>query len=466
MSDQPKVGLLPLYIALYDRALPDLLKTMMPFLEEVAEAIRAQGIAPVTAPVCRLRSDYEAAVKRFNEEQVDAIVTLHLAYAPSLEAVDALCAAPQPIIMLDTTPDAAFGRDAGPDLILRNHGIHGLQDLANLLRRRGKPYWVIAGHLEHRPDVMEALARTVAFVCAARRFKSTRALRIGPPLEGMGDFQVGPGVLGSRFGIEVSTIEPQQLAPEVEQVTAAQIEEEIRQNQKLFDVEAGAECHARSARVGLGLRHYLRRHGYTAFSLNFDAFQSGDGPVNTVPFLECSKSMAAGIGYAGEGDVLTASLVGALLSACPQTTFAEMFCPDWTGESLFLSHMGEFNPAVSASRVRLCERDYTLSAARNPVVVAGAPRPGPGTFVNIAPGPDDSFRLIVAPVEILHDTTHEDMKKQVRGWMRPRIPVADFLRKYSELGGTHHGALMLGEHEEGLRVFARLAGLDDFQTIA
>ena len=62
-----------------------------------------------------------------------------------------------------------------------------------------------------------------------------------------------------------------------------------------------------------------------------------------MPFLEISRLMERGIGYAGEGDVLTAALVGALMKVYAETTFTEMFCPDWKGNSIMLSHMGEIN---------------------------------------------------------------------------------------------------------------------------
>ena len=55
--------------------------------------------------------------------------------------------------------------------------------------------------------------------------------------------------------------------------------------------------------------------------------------MDTMPFLEISKAMSRGIGYAGEGDLLTAALVGALLAAWPRTTFTEIFCADWKGGS-------------------------------------------------------------------------------------------------------------------------------------
>ena len=66
-----------------------------------------------------------------------------------------------------------------------------------------------------------------------------------------------------------------------------------------------------------------------------------------MPFIECCKIMERGQGYAGEGDVLTAGLVGALLQVYPNTTFTEMFCPDWEQDVILLSHMGESNPKLA-----------------------------------------------------------------------------------------------------------------------
>jgi len=170
--------------------------------------------------------------------------------------------------------------------------------------------------------------------------------------------------------------------------------------------------------------------------------------------------MSRGIGYGGEGDVLTASLVGALAQGLGQTTFTEIFCPDWKGDSIFLSHMGEINPDVAAARPRLIEKPFDFTPAQNPAVITCAPRPGPAVFVNLTPGPDDTFSLIVAPVEVLDDTTNEEMQGVVRGWIQSDYPIEDFLEAYSVCGGTHHSALVLGDKSEALEAFAGFADLE------
>jgi L-arabinose isomerase len=455
VSARASAGLLPLYLELYDRAAPETRPMLDGFAREIAAALAARGLAVETAATCRTEPEFAAAVADFERSGVDAIVTLHLAYSPSEECIGPLSETYLPVVILDTTPDAEFGTDVDPSRIAYNHGIHGVQDMANLLRRAGKRYEIVAGHWRES-DVVERCADAVKVARAAGRLRGTRALRVGGSFPGMGDFSVPEETLEARLGITARGVAPADLAPFVGKVSEKELEAELERDRKRFDVDCPEEVHRRSARLGLGLRAVLAEGGHTAFSANFLAF---DSESEVVPFLEASKAMARGIGYAGEGDVLTAGLVGALLSAWPKTTFTEIFCPDWKGGTLFLSHMGEFNPECAAGRPLLCERPFPYTPAGNPAVLACAPQPGEAVLVNLAPGPEDSFTLIAAPVEVLGDGTHPEMRSKIRGWIRPRVPVAEFLEEYSRLGGTHHSALVLGAHARSLRSFARLAGL-------
>lgn len=456
MQRKPKVGVLPLYLKLYDDTTPEKRQAFGGFLAQVSAALAAAGLDTGEAGICRVRGEFEQAVATFEREKVDLIVTLHLAYSPSLEAVDTLCATRLPILILDTTMDYGFGVDVDPERIMYNHGIHGVMDLASMLRRRGKRFEIVAGHIEHS-DVVDRAAAMARAACAACSLRGTRAVRIGPSFEGMGDFAVPEAVLRDVLGVTVDQAGIEDLASCVEGVPDREIRAEFERDRDRFECTAPEDVHVRSLRVGLGLRKLLAESGYSAFSMNFLAFDQPAGPVDTVPFLEASKAMSRGVGYGGEGDVLTASLVGALSRGFDSTTFTEVFCPDWKGNSLFLSHMGEVNPDVAACRPRLIEKPFPFTPAQNPAVITCSPRPGPAVFVNLAPGPADSFTLILAPVEVLEDQS--GMHGAVRGWVRPEVPVVDFLERYSACGGTHHSALVLGTEVEALAAFSRWAGL-------
>lgn len=459
MMRKAKLGLLPLYIKLYDEIDPSVRKGFASFLLSITRALEKEGVEVSRAPICSVAAEFRRAVASFEKAGVDLIATLHLAYSPSGESADVLCETAIPLLMLDTTMDFSFGDEVAPERLMYNHGIHGVQDLASVLRRRGRSFSLVAGH-HQQSDVLRRAADIARAALAAREFRDARVLRIGRPFKNMSDFHVDSRTLKRLFGISVKQILPKALSASVASVTNLEIDTEVKDDRKRYRVFASPDCHRRSVRVALGVRKYLDTGAYSAWSANFLDFNSKTGPVCVVPFLEAGKAMARGMGYAGEGDVLTAALTGALIRGFVDATFAEIFCPDWKGNSLFLSHMGEVNPAVAASKPTLEEKEYAFSNALNPAYLACAPRHGPAVFVNLSGGPGDSFRLIAAPVEVLHDTRRRVYRNVIRCWMRPETSVAHFLERYSLLGGTHHSVLVLGNHLEALEAFADMSGFE------
>ena len=463
MTRQPRIGLLPLYLKLYDETLPEWRKEFAPFLAAIQRGFEERGVAVTANAICCVEAEFREAIARFEQAGVDLIVGLHLAYSPSLESAGALTDTGLPLLLLDTTMDYDFGCSVSPDRIGFNHGIHGVQDLASVLRRNKRPFEIVAGHVTES-DVLARAADVARAAYAAQRLRATRALRLGAPFRGMGDFAVEAAVLRRAFGVETDTAGIDDLARAITAVTSDEIAEEMRLDHAQFQVEADAETHARTTRVCLGLRRLLEHGGasgqpYSAFSMNFLIFDRADGPACAVPFLEASKAMARGIGYGGEGDVLTACLVGALGAAFGETTFTEIFCPDWKGNALYLSHMGELNPEIAAEPRRLVAFDFPFTPARNPAILACAFRPGDATLVNIVPGPDESFSLIASEVEVLGDSLDANMRNRIRAWIRPNRPLGEFLEAYSRLGGTHHSALVYGKSCEALQAFGAFAGL-------
>ena len=82
----PKIGLLPMYVELYDRSNPDVRPAINAAHAYAVKRLQETGLDVITSDVCRLAEEFETAIKFFESENVDAIVTLHLAYSPSLES--------------------------------------------------------------------------------------------------------------------------------------------------------------------------------------------------------------------------------------------------------------------------------------------------------------------------------------------------------------------------------------------
>jgi L-arabinose isomerase len=293
---------------------------------------------------------------------------------------------------------------------------------------------------------------------------------MGASFKGMGDFYTPPTKLKATVGGTVKSLGAETLQKLVAAAKPADVEAEMAEDRGRFDgadaAGPAAEAHRRSVRMGLAVRRWIERERLAAFTFNFLDMKKKSGHV-TVPFLEASKAMARGVGYAGEGDVLTALLVAAVASGFPETTFTEMFCPDWENGTIFLSHMGEVNWRLLEGRGRMEAMDYKYSPTNDPVRVTGRLKPGNIIPVNLAPMAGDRYRLILAPATMLQVQVADRLESSVHGWFRPPLAVPDFLEAYSRLGGTHHLAMCYaaeagtaGATFATLEAFGRLMGWD------
>jgi L-arabinose isomerase len=183
--------------------------------------------------------------------------------------------------------------------------------------------------------------------------------------------------------------------------------------------------------------------------------------LETAPFLQASKLMAQGVGFGGEGDLLTASLVSALAAVNPETSFSEMFCPDWKNDSIYLAHMGEMNWKLAAEKPRLLEMNWQWSDAANPIYLAGRFKAGEFVLVDLLPLEPlrkGAYRLIIAPAKMLNVTGKDNFSRNIHGWFKPVMPIRDFLAEYSRAGGTHHLAISYGLGVESVQAFGKMMG--------
>ncbi len=454
---QLKAGLLPLYIKLYDDSVPDMRIKIDAFHQLISEKLSSYGFSVINVPVCRVKSEFELAIKKFEDEEADAIITLHLAYSPSLESSDILASTSLPIIVLDTTPDYIYNTKTKGEALSYNHGIHGVQDMCNLLRRNGKPFEIFAGHWE-KSDVLERVIRAVSAAKITGTMKKARIGIVGKQFEGMGDFGLSYDVLHDTIGMEVIAYDDHSVHSVTDEEIKSEYESDISKYE-MTDLPDGLYHDA--ARVGLGLRKWICENQLTGFTMNFLSSSSSSG-FSKMPFCEASKAMAAGIGYAGEGDVMTAALVGSLLSVYEETSFTEMFCPDWEGETVFLSHMGEINLKCTENNLKLIRKPFPYTDAGDTTAIIGSFKSGKVLFTCLAPQAGNKYTLIIAKGKMLK-IRHDKMNLQqdgLNGWFQPRIPIGEFLEEYSRNGGIHHAALVYNGDIGVLKMFGRYMGWD------
>ena len=455
----PKIGLLPMYVELYDRSNPEVRPAINAAHAYAVKRLQETGLDVITSDVCRLADEFETAIKYFESENVDAIVTLHLAYSPSLESEKALAATDLPLIILDTTPDFTYDQFTDSAALMLNHGIHGVQDMCNLLIRNGKTFTVCAGHMDHS-NVLQKVANAAKAAQVAQGMRNARIGLVGEPFAGMGDFRVPFEELKRDFGMDVVTYDWQKGAQRAAAVTQAEIDAEYAADMERFEFAPGLtrEVYDRSAKTSLTIRKWVEDEKLTGFSINFLETEGSRPGLPVMPFTECCSAMANGLGYAGEGDVLTAAFTGALLNAFDEVTFTEMFCPDWEHGSVFLSHMGEFNYAIADGKPVLREKAFPFTSAENPTAAYKTMKGGRAVYINLAPFGKGQYTLTFAPGQMLSIVGENKMGSETNGWFKPDVSLESFLEQFSQVGATHHSVLVYGDVLEQLLPMADFLG--------
>lgn len=450
-----KIGLLPLFIKLYDDIGDDYRTTLEPYCEEIAQKFEAKGFEVVRNAFCRIKPEFEEAVAKFESEKVDAIVTLHIAYSPSLESIEVLTKTELPIIVLDATYAPEYSKEYHDTFIGFNHGIHGVMDMCSMLKRYGKNYAIAAGHAD-TSNVIDRVCGYVKAAVSAKALSQTKVARVGGSFDGMGDFLISNEEMKERFGIVVDELKPDYLADMVSKVTDAQIDAEVKDNEEKFDFAGDLieDEYREYLKCCLGMRNCLEDGNYNAFTVNFLEL---DG-IGSMPFLEACKAMGRGIGYAGEGDSLTASFTGALMKAYPETGFVEIFCPDWKNNMLLLSHMGEISYSTVKGKPVITRGSGSITKGIQPYKGFAAMKEGKGVYVNISRDADN-FQLFAADCEIV-DRVPDEFTAAMRGWLKPTgYTTAEFLEVHSKHGATHHSIFVYGATKEEMEYFGKLLGM-------
>lgn len=455
-----RVGLLGLMLELYD-AWPDLKPAMAGFAGEIAATL--DPFAEVDFPgVCNTRAQVERAVAGFEAAGSDLIIVVLLTYAPSHIALPALLRTRLPVLLYNTQPLHSVGPETLSIDTTRNHGMHGIQDLANVLLRAGRAIHLVTGHYQDTATI----ARVKAWCDAARAVDRLRRLRIGLlgyPMEGMGDFGLDETAFLSQIGAEIRRIPMRALAARAAAAPADAVAALMADDRAHFHFAADiteAE-HAASARLEWALRETLREREMHGFASHFLAV-SEEGRLGTLPFLAASKLLADGYGFGGEGDATSAAAVCLMQVLAGQANFTEMFTMDFAHNAALMMHMGEAN-------WRMARRDEPVHVLRStmgdimevqvaPLLLAFSLEPGDATLLSLTTVADGQLKFIVAEGRVLDFPYLPDLARPHYKFS-PNGDLSDFLTRYSLAGGSHHQALAFGHWGDTLEKVACLLGI-------
>ena len=459
---RPKIGLLALTLEFYEQLAPGLRESRDEWVRHDLIPALSRGVEVLFHGAVFRREDIAEEVARLEQSGAEVLLVLLLTYAPSQLALPTLQRTRLPIAIWNTQELWKVSTGFTTTEMMNNHGVHGTQDLANVLVRSGVKFHYVTGHVRDA----EALAGLQDFGLAAqavRRLHSARIGLLGYPFPGMGDFAVDTTHLAASLGcawVNLTVEDYVRRAATADPETVNQLVGEYRRLYALGpDVTEGDL--ASTARAELALRGMVHDHRLAALTYQFLAFGE-DERTATLPFVAASRLMADGLGFGGEGDLIAAAATSFLGWLQPPATFSEMFTIDFADNALFMSHMGEVNVAMARRDrpVRLVARPTPITRTRDrQLALVTSLEPGAATLFALTLGPGQRWRIIAAPARILDfgplsDACVPHFKLQ------PARDVRQFLTDYALAGGPHHNGVCFGDGRPRLRHAAAILGAD------
>jgi L-arabinose isomerase len=440
---RPRLGLLAVILELYDKSNPELKPVQQQFARRLAE--RLEDFADVTFPGAKnTRGGVAEAMAAFDTAGVDLIVTVHLAYAPSLILLPSLVKTRLPLVLWNTQKITGIGADFQPHHLTENHGMHGVQDLANALNRARRPFEVVTSHWEDEAG-LEELRRWAVAARTARELREMRVGLIGHPFPGMGDFGVDETKFLAEIGPDVARVSLADLAAAVEAAPEDEVRAMMAADREAFEVdpELDESAHRASSQMEWALREVVGQMKLDAIAVHYPVL-SDDPRFPAVPFLAMAKLIGEGLGFGGEGDVTSASCVALMRQLFGQATFTEMFVMDLDGNGVLMSHYAESNPNMASPDrpIRLVHRDGWVGSGGPSASLSFPLPPGEVTLLNLTMGADSRPVFIATEVEVVDFFSESLPTPHFK--IRVERPLADFLNAYARLGGSHHLALARG----------------------
>jgi L-arabinose isomerase len=457
-ADRFRIGMLLPVADLYHRLWSDIDDALTHLASDVADKLQKAGLDVVCSSAVSLPQQVTAACDELVARGVDLLLVAMAPYCPSGVLAPALAQSPVPVLLWPMQSIFKLNpQKYDADAIKLNHGVHAVQDLANVLGKAAKPFGVIHGHQDQR-EFLHELKRWAQAGRIIRAMQAANPVQVGGHFAHMLDLQVGQDEFIRRMGIKLKAVSTSEFAGLLAEVTQDEIDERVEQYRRTFEMGPGVSdlLLAKTARGEAALRAILTRAESHACGLNFLELCNHEQVADGL-HVAASMLMHEGLGYAGEGDWVTAVLVRGMQQGLGVASFSEIFTIGYDDNRLLLKHWGEGNFAMARDKPRLLASKFTDRCAAEFAICDFEFRPGNATLVNLNSTPDGKGQLIGISGRITeHHLPNIDGPRAV---FKPLDDdVREVLTEYAYAGGSHHMALVKGSPVEVLENVCRLAG--------
>lgn len=409
----------------------------------------------------------EICVAANSDPNCVGIITWMHTFSPAKMWINGLSRLSKPFAHLHTQ----FNRDIpwdriDMDFMNLNQSAHGDREFGFIGTRLRLNRTVVVGHWQDK-DVNTELDVWARAACGWQSMRTMKVVRFGDNMREVAVTEGDKVEAQIVLGMSVNSYGVGDLVAELEAASEQEIDAMLEAYDADYQVDKelqkGGARRAElreTARIEVGLRNFLTKGGYSAFT---DTFQDLHGLVQ-LPGLPVQRLMNDGYGFGGEGDWKTAALVHAMKVMASGLSGGTSFMEDYTyhldpaDTKVLGAHMLEVCPSIAAAKPRLSMIPLGIGGKADPARLIFDTATGPGVNASLV-HLGDRFRLIVNPCQV------------VAAQPMPKLPVARVMWKpepdlrtsaaaWIYAGGAHHTGFSMAIGEAHLRAFADMACLE------
>jgi L-arabinose isomerase len=353
------------------------------------------------------------------------------------------------------------------DFMNLNQSAHGDREFGFMMSRMRLDRKVVTGHWQD-PEVLQRLNVWSRAAAGWHDWQGAKFARFGDNMRQVAVTEGDKVEAELQFGYSVNTYGVGDLVAVINNIADSAVDSLVKEYEEQYTLadtlRKGKSQHSslrEAARIELGLKTFLQQGNFKGFT---DTFEDLHGMVQ-LPGIAAQRLMAAGYGFAGEGDWKTVALVRAMKVMGAGLPGGNSFMEDYTyhfepGNNMVLgAHMLEICESVAAGKPSCEIHPLGIGGKADPVRLVFNSAAGPALNASII-DMGNRFRLLVNDVEAVAPT-HP----------LPKLPVARVLWKpYPDMrtgctawilaGGAHHTGYSQNLTAEHLRDFADMAGIE------
>jgi len=401
-----------------------------------------------------------------SDENCAGVITWMHTFSPAKMWIAGLAALQKPLLHLNTQ----FNRDIpwqaiDMDFMNTNQSAHGDREYGFIGTRMKVSRKVVVGHWSNKL-VTEKIGNWMNTAVAVTEGTNIRVARFGDNMRNVAVTDGDKVEAQIKFGWTVDYYGIGDLVEEMALVSNEAIENLYKEYETLYElpVEASEPGPVRDsileqARIELGLKSFLSARNYNAFTTNFQDLHG----MKQLPGLAAQRLMAAGYGFAGEGDWRTAALLRMMkiIANNQGTSFMEDYTYHFEpgNEMILGSHMLEICPTIAATKPRIVVQPLGIGGKEDPARLVFDGQGGSAVVASLIEL-GGRYRLVINAVQAQHSMEETPNLPVAKVLWKPEPSLDEATESWIYAGGAHHTVFSLTITTDQLYDFADMANIE------